>query len=240
MKRIIAISDTHNKHHDLDIDLEKMSTDDDLNENTIIIHGGDISMSGTKTEILNFLNWYSNLPFKHKVFIAGNHDFGFEMVQFWSEDEPIYVDIAQEFKDKGVVYLMDQMVEIDGLKIYGSPWQPRFYDWAFNVERGDAIAKKWDKIPEGIDVLITHGPPFGILDYTYTSQRVGCEELYKKVVAVHPKIHIFGHIHFGYGYKEFDGMSFFNAASLGERYFYLNKPISILLDNENEIIDILV
>jgi Icc-related predicted phosphoesterase len=231
MKKIVAISDTHGKHDHITKDLP---------EADIIIHAGDCTNVGQPNELLDFLNWYSNLPYKHKIFIAGNHDFCFEQLHpmFSGVGEKEYIDISKEFKDKGVIYLMDKMVEVEGLKIYGSPWQPRFYDWAFNVDRGEAIAKKWEKIPEGLDVLITHGPPYGILDYTYTSNRVGCEELYKKIMQVRPKISIFGHIHYGYGYKEYDGMSFFNAASLGENYEYENKPILIILDDENNIIDL--
>lgn len=229
MKKIVAISDTHNKHSLLTNDLPIAD---------VIIHAGDCTNTGKPDELFNFLNWFSGLPYKYKIFIAGNHDFCFEPTL--SALPPIYPDIAQEFKDKGVIYLMDQVVEVDGISIYGSPWQPRFYDWAFNVDRGEAIAKKWEKIPDGLDILITHGPPFGILDYTYTSNRVGCEELYKKIVQVKPKIHIFGHIHYGYGYKTFDGMNFFNAASLGEHYEYQNKPILITLDDEKDIVDITV
>jgi Icc-related predicted phosphoesterase len=205
--KLVAISDTHGLHDNLTKDLE-LGGD-------IIIHAGDISNTGKSTEIYNFLQWFSSLNFKHKIFIAGNHDFGFEVND----------DIAQEYKDQGVIYLMDRMVEVEGLKIYGSPWQPRFYDWAFNVDRGEAIAKKWAPIPEGLDVLVTHGPIFGILDDTYTGQRVGCEELYKKVMEVRPKVHICGHIHYGYGMRTMDDMMFLNAASLGENYRYTNKPI---------------
>lgn len=218
MKRIICISDTHNIHDELTEDLIALGGNVD---ETIIIHAGDISGKGHLHEITAFLDWFSNLPFKYKIFIAGNHDFGFEMI----DADGKYTDIAQEYKDKGVIYLMDSMVEIDGIKIYGSPWQPRFYDWAFNVNRGDAIAKKWETIPEGLDILVTHGPPHGILDNTYGGMRAGCEELYKRVFVVRPKFHIFGHIHFGYGMRELDGVTFLNAASLGERYEYDNRPI---------------
>jgi len=210
--RVIAISDTHGKHLDLDDDLKALGGD---NENTIIIHAGDVSNRGKMDEISQFLNWFSNLPYKYKVFIAGNHDFGFEIAD----------TIADEYIDKGVTYLMDSMVEIEGVKIYGSPWQPRFYDWAFNVNRGDAIAKKWEPIPEGLDILVTHGPVHGILDDTYGGMRVGCEELYKKVFEVRPRFHICGHIHFGYGMRVLDDITFINAASLGEGYQYENKPI---------------
>jgi predicted phosphodiesterase len=227
MKKIVLISDTHNKHNKLN---------NDLPEGDIIIHGGDATNLGRPYELIDFLNWFGGLNYKHKIFIAGNHDFCFLPTE--SIFPPIYPDIAQEYKDKGIIYLMDQTVEVEGLKIYGSPWQPRFFDWAFNVERGEAIAKKWETIPDGLDILITHGPPFGILDYTYTGQRVGCEELYKKIIQVRPKINIFGHIHYAYGYKSFDGIDFFNASVLGENYEYQNKPILIVLDDENKIIDI--
>jgi len=90
-------------------------------------------------------------------------------------------------------------VIIEGVKFYGSPWQPRFFDWAFNLDRGEEIKKKWDLIPMDTDVLITHGPPYGILDLTHEGEKVGCEELMKAVLRVQPKIHIFGHIHEAYG-----------------------------------------
>jgi Icc-related predicted phosphoesterase len=139
--------------------------------------------------------------------------------------------IAPDYEDKGVVYLLDKMVEIDGIKIYGSPWQPRFYDWAFNVNRGEAIAKKWELIPENLDILVTHGPPYGMLDDTINGMRVGCEELYKKVVQVKPKYHIFGHIHFGYGMRVMEDTTYINAASLGENYQYTkNRPIIFYVD----------
>jgi Icc-related predicted phosphoesterase len=208
--KIVTISDTHGKHHELT---------KDLTEADIIIHAGDCTNVGKDYELLNFLDWFGGLPYKHKIFIAGNHDFYFEDNN----------DIAQKYKDKGVIYLMDQMVEVEGLKIYGSPWQPRFYDWAFNVNRGEEIAKKWAGIPEGLDILVTHGPAFGILDDTVNGMRVGCEELYKKIFEVKPKYHICGHIHYGRGYRELDGVTFINASSLGESYQYQNKPIQFHL-----------
>lgn len=232
MKRIIAVSDTHNKHFELNKDLDALGYE----EETIFIHAGDCTNSGTPGELVKFLNWLGALNYKYKIFIAGNHDFCFENPNL--DNPPIYPDIAQEFKDMGIIYLMDQMIEIDGIKIYGSPWQPRFYDWAFNLNRGEQIAQKWKLIPENLDILLTHSPPYGILDDTYGGRRVGCEELYKKIVSITPKIHIFGHIHYGRGYKDFNGTSFFNAASMGENYLTINKPIVIILDDDNDIIDI--
>jgi Icc-related predicted phosphoesterase len=185
----------------------------------MIIHAGDVSNVGKSHEIYDFLNWFSTLPYKHKIFIAGNHDFGFEIMN----------TIAPEYEEQGVIYLMDKMVEVDGIKIYGSPWQPRFYDWAFNVDRGPAIAEKWEKIPEGLDILITHGPPHGTLDDTVQGLRVGCEDLAIKIAQVKPKYHIFGHIHYGYGMKIGEDTIYINAATLGERYEYRNRPILINL-----------
>lgn len=210
MKKFVVISDTHNKHNQIT---------KDLGSGDFIIHAGDITSMGYQGEVTDFLNWFSQLDFEHKIFIAGNHDFWFE-----TND-----DIAGVFKDRGVHYLYDTMVELDNIKIYGSPWQPRFFDWAFNVDRGPKIAEKWAKIPEGLDVLITHGPPFGILDDTVQGQRVGCQDLLFKVLEVKPRYHIFGHIHYAYGMSIKEDTTFINAASLGERYTYLHKPIQFFL-----------
>jgi Icc-related predicted phosphoesterase len=229
--KLLLISDTHGLHENITKDLNKL-----IEPDTIIIHAGDISNTGKSNEITSFLNWFSNLECKHKIFIAGNHDFGFEPTI--SAFPPIYPDIPQEFKDKGVIYLMDQMVEVEGLKIYGTPWQPRFHDWAFNVNRGEELAKKWEPIPEGLDILISHGPPYSILDCTREGLHVGCEDLYIKIINVLPKMVVFGHIHEGYGYRSTNNISFFNASVLNRNYNYTNKPILVTLDDNNNIIDI--
>ncbi len=216
MIKIITISDTHNRHYELSKDLASLITD---YENTIVLHAGDITMQGKTKEIVSFLTWFGNLKCRYKCFIAGNHDWAFEDNH----------EIAPMFQDMGIVYLMDKMVELNGIKIYGSPWQPRFNDWAFNVDRGAAIAKKWETIPQGMDIVMTHGPLYGILDNTYAGLRVGCEELYKKIVEVKPRYHVCGHVHHSYGTKIMDGTTFVNASSLGESYRYRNKPISFYL-----------
>lgn len=208
MMNITYISDTHGKHYQMT---------DDLPGGGIIIHAGDVSNRGLISEIKDFLDWFSKLPYTHKIFIAGNHDFGFEDIRH-NSDEGIKIP-------NGVTYLQDDSVIIEGIKIYGSPWQPRFFDWAFNVDRGEAIAKKWSVIPSDVDILITHGPPYGILDKTERGDVVGCEELYFKVFDVKPKVHVFGHIHEGYGMKEISDVTFINASSLNARYTYKNKPV---------------
>jgi hypothetical protein len=123
------------------------------------------------------------------------------------------------------------MVDIDGLKIYGSPWQPEFFNWAFNLPRnGSELESKWNLIPEGLDILITHGPPWGVLDLAPRGLNVGCELLSKRVMEVSPKIHVFGHIHSSYGQKNFNGVEFINASVLGEDYNPTNDPVKIDYD----------
>lgn len=200
--RIVCLSDTHNEQFDVP-------------EGDILIHAGDATIRGTVEEVSAFNAWFSALPHKHKIFVAGNHDWLFET-------NPV---MARAVLDKSVIYLLDSSVEIDGLKVYGSPWQPRFYDWAFNLNRGPEMAEKWDLIPAGTDVLITHGPPHGILDRTAYGDLAGCEELIKKVKDVRPQVHIFGHIHEGYGQIDKFGVTFINASNCDEKYYPVNPPI---------------
>lgn len=224
--KITFISDTHNLHDHY----TSKSQNNLLGEGDLLIHAGDVSSLGTTKEITDFLEWFANVPYTHKVFVAGNHDWGFESM----------TDIDQKYKDKGVHYLYDSMVEIEGLKIYGSPWQPEFFNWAFNLPRmGTELKSKWDKIPTDLDILITHGPPWGQLDIVPSGIAVGCELLYKKVFEVKPIIHVFGHIHSSYGQKTVDGVEFMNASVLGESYKPKNKPIKINYRFENKSFDYL-
>ena len=223
MKKIVFISDTHNKHKHL----TSKGMGNILGSGDYLIHAGDCTSMGSKNEITQFLEWFSNTDFKHKIFIAGNHDFGFEQ----------QTDIAQEYKDMGVIYLFDNDVTIDGIKFYGSPWQPEFHNWAFNLPRGEELAQKWEQIPNDVDVLITHGPAYGILDYAPIGGHVGCEELYRKIVEVKPKIHVCGHIHDGYGQKTMGGIEFLNASVLNDRYEHAHKPIVVEYDTETKEIN---
>ena len=216
-KRITFISDTHGLH----AHFTSKAYGNLLGSGDVLIHAGDVSNVGRMTEIDDFLDWFSNVDYTHKVFIAGNHDWGFEKM----------TEIPEIFREKNVHYLFDSMVEIDGLKIYGSPWQPEFFDWAFNLPRmGSELQEKWDLIPEGLDILVTHGPPWGSLDYTPNGLNVGCELLHEKVIQVSPKIHVFGHIHYSYGQKHFNGVEYINASVLGENYRPKNKPVMIDYD----------
>jgi hypothetical protein len=125
------------------------------------------------------------------------------------------------------VYLQDEAVEIEGLRIWGSPWQPEFLDWAFNLPRGAALREKWDRIPSGTDVLITHGPPQGVLDRVDEGRREGCADLLNAVARVRPRLHLFGHIHEGYGCLERDGTTFVNASICDRAYRPVNPPVVV-------------
>lgn len=194
MRELIFISDTHTKHCELTDFLNDIYH---RNNDVIIVHSGDISYRGSLTEVLNFLTWVSDLPFEHKIMIAGNHDFIFE------EQRPLIREILE--KDfPSVTYLEDSGVEVMGLKFWGSPVTPRFFDWAFN--RDEDIQNHWDLIPLDTDVLITHGPPYKILDKTYRGLQVGCPRLAKKIQELtNLKIHVFGHIHESNGIETVGG-----------------------------------
>lgn len=218
--KITCISDTHSKHGE--IPDEWLINPD--KESSMIIHAGDISTRGFKHELDNFLVWYNSLSqYKYKIFIAGNHDWCFQ-------DHPSYVQ-EQLLKYPDVIYLQDSVVEIEGIKIYGSPWQPTFFNWAFNKDRGEEIAKYWRLIPKGTDILITHGPARDHGDLVINQwspnggERVGCIDLLKAVERVKPKFHIVGHIHCGHGITTNKDTTFINAAVLDEEYKVANKPI---------------
>lgn len=208
--KLIFISDTHNQHDFFDIP-----------DGDFIIHCGDVSSRGLKSEIESFLDWFSELPHKYKIMIPGNHDFFFEH----------YYDAAKNMVDsRGIICLIDSGIEIEGIKFWGSPITPYFYNWAYNRFRGSSIEEHWNKIPEGIDVLITHGPPAYIkndLSMVIEGDDVGCEDLYKAVKRVNPKINAFGHIHEGYGTSIEDETIFINCSLLNRRYSPVNKPIIV-------------
>ena len=228
--KITFISDTHNKHNGL----TSLLPGGDL-----LIHAGDISSMGYKHEIQQFLKWFNGLDsYKHKIFIAGNHDWGFQ-------DNPEMCKELLEFYDK-VTYLQDDLELIGddyetAVKVYGSPWQPEFYNWAFNLPRmGWELEQKWNDIPIDTDILITHGPSWGRVD-TVKGQGVplGCELLKERLEVVVPKIHVCGHIHSGYGYV-FDGVThYFNSSVLDEQYNLTQKPLTVEWDPKTNHIEFL-
>lgn len=219
MIRIACISDTHNQHYGINIP-----------ECDILVHAGDFSYMGTAIDVIELNAWFGKLKASGKVkeiiAIAGNHD--------WiCEKNPSYA--ASLFTN--CIYLNEQPAEVMGLKFFGSPIQPEFCNWAFNRKRGEEIARNWAKIPEDTQVLVTHGPPWGILDIVsdrpYSTvvgpEHLGCLDLRKRLDELPQlKAHIFGHIHDSNGqHKTADGKLFVNAAICDEGYKPV-QPVNII------------
>lgn len=207
MTRIVAISDTHNKHSQVVVP-----------ECDILIHAGDFSMGGRASEVKSFLDWFSVQPAKHLVLIAGNHDLSFEN--------------SPEFKTRilgfypNINYLEDSAITLEGLKIYGSPFQPEFGNWAFNLPRGKALRDKWAQIPDDTNILVTHGPPMGILDtVSFDGLQVGCLDLLERIDKLSIRLHVFGHIHENHGRVKAKNTIFSNVAIVDDRYRVVNQPM---------------
>ncbi len=218
MPRIVCLSDTHGLHDALTVP-----------DGDVLIHAGDMSMRGRAAEVRAFADWFVALPHPHKIVIAGNHDWLFER-------SPAQ---AREFVSD-VTYLSDEGAQVAGLRVWGSPWQPWFYDWAFNLPRGPALREKWELIPSDIDILITHGPPFGFLDGAdrplggwfgaddgIDVEHVGCEELRLALDRVQPNLHVFGHIHEGYGQARLGATILVNASNCDADYRPVNPPVVV-------------
>lgn len=200
--RLVLISDTHGLHNGIQ----------GLPDGDVLVHAGDFMNSGRDlADIISFNEWLGEQPFKRRVVCCGNHDRYFE-------DPP---SMARKHLTNAT-YLENSGTQIDGISIWGSPYTPEFMNWAFMYPRGVAATRYWDQIPANLDVLITHGPPFGILDQTVPSgSHLGCEELLKAVEEKQPRVHVFGHIHGGAGESSNGTTRFVNAAYLNERY----KPL---------------
>ena len=235
--RITVLSDTHTKHGLIPME--------DLPGGDLLLHAGDIMNSGyNKHDILSFCTWFQSLKqYEDKVFIAGNHDRLFENVPYEVEGYLKDYPLIDYLQDEELVLYGDgpngDMPE-NNIRIYGSPWQPEFYSWAFNLPKnGIEIAGKWEAIPSNTDILITHGPAYGTLDTVKGRghNHLGCELLAQRIEVIKPKIHICGHIHSGYGYEFKDGTHFFNASVLDEQYEYTQKPMTFDWDKETNTIE---
>lgn len=201
--RLVVISDTHGLHGRVD----------GLPDGDVLIHAGDFMNSGYDVQdIFSFNRWLGEQPFKHRVVCAGNHDRYFEAAP--QQARALLIN---------AIYLENSAVTINNVKFWGSPYTPEFLNWAFMYPRGSSARRYWELIPDNPDVLITHGPPFGILDQTAPGEaHLGCEELRNVVEVKKPRVHLFGHIHGGAGTFENGHTRFVNAAYLNERY----KPLA--------------
>lgn len=203
--RIVCMSDLHNIPYDFNVP-----------DGDILIIAGDICEVGSKEEISEFDTFLSFQSHAVKIVVAGNHDFEFQ--EYTPEN-------ARKLLKHGI-YLEDSGIDIYAVKFWGSPWQPYFGGWAFNLPRGPRLSSVWEKIPDDTDVLITHSPPYGILD-TVHGQHVGCKDLMKALKRIRPRLHVFGHIHQSYGRIDRDGTIYVNAALRNEEYKLVNQPIVV-------------
>jgi len=189
--RIVAVADTHLFHGDLDVP-----------DGDVLVHAGDLCRGGDLDELHQAALWLAGLPHAHKVIVAGNHDWAF-----------VHEPAAAREALAGMIYLEDSETTIGGLRFYGSPWQPEFNDWAFNLPRGAPLAAMWARIPDGLDVLITHSPPDGFGDGSPIGGRAGCADLRARIETVRPRLHLFGHIHQDGGLWERDGTVLANVTT---------------------------
>jgi hypothetical protein len=232
-----AISDTHTN-------FPKLKGGD------ILIHAGDSTYLGQPKEVYPFLDWLAEQDYTHKIFIAGNHDLGFEPIgegidchldtgYFRFRNMTLQKGLQDEYKayakERNIIYLHSELVIVEGLRIYGSPYQPEFCGWAFNLPRsGEKAQELYSKIPEKLDILITHGPPKGVRDKVLTinqfvDNREGCQILRNHVRRLKPRYHIFGHIHEGYGRYRTTNTYYINAAYCQRSYKDFNSPVDFLI-----------
>ena len=195
--QITVISDTHGLH-DRITSLNKPFINKVDGAGKMIIHAGDITEDGTEAEVWDFLRWFAKLPHQYKIFIGGNHDLFLEQSSLVAIGKMI---------PKGVYYLNNSGLIVEGIRIWGSPVTPYFLGMAFNKKRGAEIKKVWDGVPSLTDILITHGAPAGILDGGF-----GCEDLLERVKEIKPTYHLYGHSHGYSGINKVEETTFINAA----------------------------
>lgn len=207
--KIVCISDTH-------CQLEAV----DLPEGDLLIHSGDATYRGTVKEIVDFNASLGKIKHKYKhgiIFCPGNHDWLYETNS----------TLAKELTTNATV-LINESITVDGFKIYGSPFTPFFHAWAFNLYRGKDLAGNWSKVPDDTNILVTHGPAYGILDALEDGGNVGCQDLSDRIRSLSQlKLHISGHIHFSHSSIIKDGVVYVNASICDERYNPTNKSIVI-------------
>jgi hypothetical protein len=223
MKRIVAISDTHQLHDRIT----------DIPEGDILVHCGDFTNRGTEKALTEFLDWFTALPHAYKVFIPGNHEEGLDK----GPGRPKRLELINKYlkAHPNLTYLENSWEYVNGIKFYGSPVTPWFFNWAWNVDRGPAIAAVWEQIPDDVEVLITHGPPYGILDLVLARHadgrdpHQGCQDLLNRVNDLkNLKLHLFGHLHLQGGQQTVvNGVTFGNAAICDDDYRTVHAPVVV-------------
>lgn len=209
--RVVCISDTHGRHESVEVPA-----------GDVLVHAGDMSVRGKAAELANFARWFAAQPHAGKVIVAGNHDVSLDLDRCaarGTSGESIKRDFIETVRASRGVYLEDSAAQVCGLRFWGSPWQPAYGDWAFNLGRGEPCLSKWQLIPDDCDVLVTHGPPFGRGDMCSRGQRAGCVDLLHQVQdRVRPRLHVFGHIHEDGGATSDGHTDFINASTCDLAY----------------------
>ncbi|CAF4034159.1 unnamed protein product [Rotaria sp. Silwood2] len=228
--RIVCISDTHSRYGF------------PLPAGDILVHAGDFSMSGEQCEIENFITCLKSLTqYRLKVFIAGNHDLTLQPAFYEKNWERWHRGRKQNWEligrlirepslatNFGIIYLEEQQFidNVTGLKFYGSPYQPEYNNWAFNLPINSIEIKQvWSRIPSDVDVLLTHGPPTNILDENTAGIHVGCAQLLARIIAIKPRLHVCGHVHEAYGRIDQGSTIFVNASTCNHNY----QPMQALI-----------
>ena len=204
----------------------------------VLLHAGDFTNTGEVDQIESLVRWLAAYPAEHRVVIAGNHDLTLDPKYYLIQEgwrrfhsAPLDCDRARAVLEEfDCIYLQDEQVEVRGYTIYGSPWQPAFCDWAFNLPRGTACWEKWSAIPEAVDVLMTHGPPYGRGDQTHahrghSGERVGCQDLRRAIEQRSVSVSVAGHVHEGYGVSHDGATLYVNASTCTHDYRPTNLPI---------------
>jgi hypothetical protein len=214
--KVVLISDTH-EHHNL--------LGDFFPEADVFVHAGDFTMIGEENWVKSFNDWLGRLPYQHKLVIAGNHDRSFDRIGA--------LEYGQS-KLTNATYLCNTGVEIDGKKFWGSPYTPFFHSayWKFHYHPNEARGT-WAQIPANLDLLITHGPPLGVLDKTFEGSLAGCPSLRWRLDDLidqdaAPKHHVFGYIHDAYGDKEFQTIQSHNVAAVDRMYRLRPNPWKVI------------
>lgn len=222
--KIISISDTHNRHNHHHIQIPECD---------ILIHCGDFTSMGYESEVRDFARWINKQNAGHIIIVPGNHELEFE------KQLPASKNWILEHCPTANL-LINESINIEGINIYGSPITPWFMDWAFNKHRGEDIQKYWDLIPDNTNILITHGPPHGILDETTNADgtpkpgNLGCIQLINRIKNLKDlDLHFFGHIHAPGGRQiHQDGVSFYNSAVCDEIYYPSNSITIVEYEKE--------
>jgi len=208
MKKIVCISDTHRKDWSLN-----------LPKGDILIYTGDFDIT-CEDNCLNAIDWFYSLNFKSVVWIGGNHD------SYLEELHKIYM--VRPVMPYNIYYLLNDSVEIDGIKIWGSPFSPQFNNWSFMGDL-EELKEIWSTIPGDTDIIMTHCPPFGINDQVNGISQ-GCPALRDRIKEIKPKYHIHGHIHEGYGVYCDLNTIYVNASIMDEFYNPCHKPVEIIYE----------